>query len=83
MDAQEEIVETVETEDQPEKKRPLISLLRSTRGGTEFIEKVIMIGLFALVAAVGVSYIADKVTNKFTEQGDSIESDVHGSIPTP
>ncbi len=83
MAAQEEIVETVETEDQPAKKKPLISLLRSTRGGTEFIEKVIMIGLFALVAAVGVSYIADKVTDKFTEQGDSIESDVHGSIPTP
>ena len=82
MAANEEIIETTDPEPQPEKK-PRLSLLRSTRGGTEFIEKVIMIGLFALVAAVGVSYIADKVTDKFTEQGDSIESDVHGSIPTP
>ncbi len=59
------------------------SLVRNKRGGTEFIEKVIMIGLFALVAAVGVSYIAEKVGHKFTEQGDTIEADVHGSIPTP
>ena len=75
----EELTVTENTEEPKAKK----SLLRSTRGGTEFIEKIIMIGLFALVAAVGVSYIADKVTDKFTEQGDSIESDVHGSIPTP
>lgn len=69
--------------DTPTKQpRPRSSLLRNVRGGTEFIEKVIMIGLFALVAAIGVSYIASKVTDKFTEQGDSIETDVHGSIPS-
>lgn len=76
-------LEITETPTEKTEKKPRRSLLRSTRGGTEFIEKVIMIGLFALVAAVGVSYIADKVTDKFTEQGDSIESDVHGSIPSP
>lgn len=58
------------------------SLLRSRRGGTEFIEKVILIGLFALVAAVGVVYISQKVTKKFSEQGNTIESDVHGEIPS-
>lgn len=61
----------------PEKK----SLLKSKRGGTEFIEKVILIGLFALVAAVGVVYISQKVTKKFADQGNTIESDVHGEIP--
>lgn len=58
------------------------SLFRSRRGGTEFIEKVILIGLFALVAAVGVVYISQKVTKKFSEQGNTIESDVHGEIPS-
>jgi hypothetical protein len=61
----------------PQKK----SLLRSKRGGTEFIEKVIMIGLFALVAAVGVTYISQKVTGKFAEQGNAIESEVHSELP--
>jgi len=65
------------------KRKDKKSLVRNKRGGTEFIEKVIMIGLFALVCAVGVSYIAEKVGHKFTEQGDTIESDVHGGIPTP
>jgi len=62
----------------PKKK----SLLRGKRGGTEFIEKVILIGLFALVAAVGVVYISQKVTKKFSEQGTTIENDVHGDIPS-
>ena len=65
------------------KRKDKKSLVRNKKGGTEFIEKVIMIGLFALVAAVGVSYIAEKVGHKFTEQGDTIEADVHGGIPTP
>jgi len=57
------------------------SLLRSKRGGTEFIEKIILIGLFALVAAVGVIYISQKVTKKFSEQGSTIENDVPSEIP--
>jgi len=62
-------------------KRNDKSLLEDKKGGTEFIEKIIMIGLFALVAALGVMFIGEKVTKKFTDQGNSIESDVHGEIP--
>ena len=57
------------------------SLLRDKKGGTEFIEKIIMIGLFALVAALGVMFIGEKVTKKFTDQGNSIETEVHSGIP--
>ena len=57
------------------------SLLRNKKGGTEFIEKIIMIGLFALVAALGVMFIGEKVTKKFTDQGNSIETEIHSGIP--
>jgi len=58
------------------------SLLDDRTGGTEFIEKIIMIGLFALVAALGVMFIGEKVTKKFTDQGNSIETEIHSGIPS-
>ena len=49
------------------------SLIAERRGGTEFIDKVILIGLFAMVVLLGVRYVAVSVHRKFMEQGDSIE----------
>jgi Flp pilus assembly pilin Flp len=52
-------------------------LLRDIKGGTDFVEKLILIGFFAIAVVVGVQYIAGKANSKFQGQGDYIE----GSIP--
>jgi hypothetical protein len=54
-------------------RRHRSSLVAGCRGGTEFIEKLILIGLFAVVLMIAVRYIAGSVHRKFMEQGDTIE----------
>jgi hypothetical protein len=67
-----------------DKPRPELAprkLLADPRGGTEFIEKLILIGLFAFVVFLGIRYIAGSVNNKLTDQGDTVET-IPGGPPT-
>jgi hypothetical protein len=48
------------------------SLVKNVRGGTDFIEKVVLIALFVFAAAAGVTLIGESVLQKFTQQGTSI-----------
>lgn len=57
-------------------------LLSDRRGGTEFIEKLILIGLFAFVVFLGIRYIAGSVNTKLTDQGDTVETEIPGSPPS-
>jgi hypothetical protein len=66
-------------EDKAKTKTP--SLIEDQRGGTEFIEKLILIGLFAFVVFLGIRYLAGTVNNKLTDQGDTVET-IHGGPPT-
>ncbi len=63
-----------------EPRRP--KLLSNQRGGTEFIEKLILIGLFAFVVFLGVRYIAGSVNHKLTDQGDTVETGIPGGPPS-
>lgn len=56
-------------------------LIDNQRGGTEFIEKLILIGLFAFVVFLGIRYLAGTVNSKLTDQGDTVET-IHGGPPT-
>jgi Flp pilus assembly pilin Flp len=50
-----------------------LSLIRDKRGGTDFVEKLILIGFFALAVIAGVKMLGEKATEKFQEQSESVE----------
>ena len=55
------------------------NILQDNRGGTDFLEKIIMIAFVAFVVLLGVKYFGKKLKAKFTEQADSVEAIPGGS----
>ena len=64
-------------ENTTEKKQPL-SLIRDEEGNG-FVEKIIIVALFAFVVAAGIKLIAKGANDKLKEQGESIGA-VNGAI---
>ena len=58
------------------------NILNDDRGGTDFLEKIIMIAFVAFVVLLGVKYLGKKVKGKFMEQGNSVQSSISGGVPT-
>jgi len=56
------------------------SLIRNQQGGSEFVEKLIVIALFAFVALVGVKFLGQRVLDKFNQQGNTVESAIPGGV---
>jgi Flp pilus assembly pilin Flp len=48
-------------------------LLRDERGGTDFVELLIMVALIAFVVIAGVQTFGQSVMNKFTEQSGNVD----------
>ena len=54
----------------------------SDERGASFIEKLIIIGLFALVVAAGINFVGGKANEKLNAQGESVgkvNNDLGGS----
>jgi Flp pilus assembly pilin Flp len=48
-------------------------LSRDEKGGTDFVELLIMVALIAFVVIAGVQTFGQSVMNKFTEQSGSVD----------
>ncbi len=55
------------------------SLAKDERGGTEFIEKLIMIAFIAFVVLWGAKYFGKSVKDKYKSQADSITNEIPSS----
>jgi Flp pilus assembly pilin Flp len=49
------------------------SLRRDEKGGTDFVELLIMVALIAFVVIAGVQTFGSSVMNKFTEQSGNVD----------
>ena len=49
------------------------SLVKDQKGGTDFVELLIMVALIAFVVIAGVQTFGQSVMNKFTEQGGNVD----------
>lgn len=54
-------------------KRQRQRLLRDQKGGTDFIELLIMVALIAFVVIAGVQTFGSSVLNKFTEESGNVD----------
>jgi Flp pilus assembly pilin Flp len=57
------------------------ALWRDVRGGTNFVEKVVLIALFVFAVALGVSRLSSSVETKFEDQGNTVTEKVWGELP--
>jgi len=57
------------------------NILKDDRGGTDFLEKVILIAFVAFVVLLGVKYFGKKLKAKVEQQADTVENDISGGIP--
>ncbi len=58
---------------QPRPRARRKSLRKDQRGGTDFVELLIMVALIAFVVIAGVQTFGESVMNKFTEQSGNVD----------
>lgn len=55
----------------PNRHRPLLTLLRDSRGAN-LVEYIILVGVIALIALAGFKFFGKTVDNKVQEQGNKV-----------